>query len=589
METLKIKFSLKLIENNLSDNEKEPFFNVFLDRRFERKPVKINLNAKNVTVSGSIDSQNIPQTAALILSGFAHRYNKEGYRETLDIGMNHIFLKDILNKGSRKFKLPIHMNTIRGGVEKAKVRLTIHSVDSGNIQISNQVFNGRFMAEYINGTIAAESRMANTILGTENMRVPYDMSESGIELTGGVPLPALAYVDYETPKSNEKFWKNALKQVMNRDGYHESEFYKLDIEQQARVFAQIVCYCPQYLDYVADTVDLNKRGSKINYKLIQGCENFGDSLVTWSGDCEDLGTGILMCFDSFKSSVFTHPTLIKLQEIADQYLGLLSLDVVNGAQVVDKNSPKGAHMNVNLVPIHMFRKMTSKEFDSNVSHLYPDHLDERLPFMVGEGTGMLEPLGVKDLKTNLKAKIYGLPSLRGFKKPISRSRKDPGRFLVGSLNGFTNFFLKRGMAVGAMVYTTKHPDNSITRGAFYTDMINDSRDVGLLVHKPLGKNEMDIIKEAVMYRDPPHDLIITNEKAKKPNAHLEKISKKINKLGRSGTNNFVPIYVRPHQIDERVTRDIIRDLQRVSDVWKVEYSLEMVTDQVWGYEMKIYM
>lgn len=589
MATLKIQFSIDLVENELSEREEQPHLSVFLTRHFNRKPIRVGLNVKNAVVTGTLpkDQNEIPQTAALVLSHFAWRYNKVGVRCLMDVGTSHIYLKDIIGYDSRVFNdIPLVMHTV-GNIEKAKIKLTVVRVSSGDIRVVNRDLDARHLAQQINSEIQVESRMRDTIQGTENMRVHYNMSESGMELVRGTP--SLAYIMSETPQSSEEFWGNGLSNVMIRDGLHRSEFYKLenDIEGEARIFAQLICYLPQYLDYVADTVDRNKPGSKYDYKLVEGCENFGDSLSTYSGDCEDLGTGILMCFNAFMACEIKNKDLRKLQSIGKQYIPFLSLDAVNGQQVKDKNAPKGAHMNDNLVPFHMFRNWID---DPDLEHMYPSKIDERLPFLVGEGTGMLEPLGVDDPKQAIKAYVYRCRSLERFKKPISRSRKDPGGFLVASLNGFTDYFIKRGKNIGSVIYTTKHPDNSVTRGAFYSDMINERRDVGMVMHKPIDTKTMAVMLETTMYRDPPHDLLLDNDhhEEHENNKYLDKIVKKIN--GKEKVNSqYVPIYVRPHQLDKGMVRDIVRDFKRLQLIWKIDYKLERITNEIWGYRVRVHV
>ena len=601
MKQVKFNISVKLIEDELSSHETNPELNIFLDARFKRTPITIGLNEQNVEIYGKLhnDIYEIPQTASIVISGFANRRNNFGAICKMDIGTNHIPIVLITNNEQKVFELPLIMHTI-DNYEKAKLQVTVNSYDMAGIKIVNQKYIGNNMLGYINNIIKAEEHMPDTIPGTSKMRIPYDYSESGLELTNGTPLPAIAYVMSETPISNTLYWKNVYNVIMKRDNLDKNEWKRLSKNGKARVTGLMICYLSQYLDYIGDTIDRNTKRKKFLQKNVIGCENFGDSLSTWSGDCEDLGTGILQCYNALVSHKFkSKDKLLKeIQQIAKQYIPLLSLDAVNGAQVSDKNAPKGAHMNDNLVPIHQFRAWMrtlrdGRVLDKKLRFLYPTNIDKELPIMIGDGTGMLEPLGIDNPNVDICGYIYQLKSLKGFKKPIFRKRGEAGSFLVGSLTGMTDYFIKKGINIGSMWYTSLSSNNTVTRGAYYNDMINDHMNIGIKMHESIPKNNMNIIREGTMFRDPPHKLVLTDEHNynHEKNKHLDHIVEKINSLNRkSGSSKrYVPIYVRPHQIDENIAERIAYGLKNLNRVWKVSYELERITDIIHGYEMRIYV
>jgi len=603
---VRLVLSVKTIKNELSPEEREPHLNMFLDARFWRRPASVKLDAGRVVVEGRLPPQHsgkLPQTASLVISGWALRPNDQGTKCWMDIGTNHLSLAKIAQNGGGQVDVPLVMHTVQN-YEKAVVRVKIEEADFPGIEFVNHKFIGDGIMSYVNATFQNERRMKDTIPGTGNMRVPYDYSESGVELTGGMPLPAIGYVMSETPESNTEFWQNTFQVVMERDGMDPADWPRLDKNSKARVMALMVCYVAQYLDYVSDTIDRNKMNEQFVKGKIQGCENFGDSLVTWSGDCEDLGTGILQSYNSFVSCKIQDKTLLEIRAIAAQYIPILSLDVVNGAQVIDKNAPKGAHMNINLVPIAEFRRWMRKtasgrELDKKIAHVYPKEIDNELPFMVGEGTGKLEPLGYNNPNLAAMGYVYRLPALKTFKKPIPRTRTDAGQFLLGSLTGFTDYFIRRhAMTIGSMWYVTSHMLSAeVTRGAYYNDMINDRERVGVLMHDPVPKPTMAVIKEAVMLRDPPHPLILTTKSEEKyaemeRNKHLDYLVNYVRDFGREkdiGKAVAVPVYIRAQQISRKLTSDLAAQLSGLSRICKVEYKLERITDQIAGYEIKIYV
>jgi len=596
-----VVLSLETIKNNLSPNEREPCFNIFFYRLFKGDPVTVGLNAKTVKITAVLPGRyngKIPQTASIVLSGWALRPNDKNEQCLMDIGTNHLALSKLVDNKNKKIDVPIQMHTVNN-YEKAVVRVTVHEVNLGGVEIVNYRFVGDGIVDYVKATFDREKEMKDTIPGTSNMRVPYDYSESGIELTGGVPLPALGYVMSETPVSNHEFWQNDFETVLARDDLDPHEFDRLNIQGKARIMALMVCYVAQYLDYISDTVDRNKLNQTYVAQLVQGCENFGDSLATWSGDCEDLGTGILQTYNSFVSAKFDKTSaLFELQSIAKQYISILSLDVVNGAKVSDENAPKGAHMNVNLVPIAEYRKWMRKTpegriLDEKLAPLYPKKINTELPFMVGEGTGKLEPLGYDNPMLPVMGYVYRLSALSSFKKPIPRSRTDAGQFLLGSLAGFTDYYLRRGLTIGSMWYIQTDSKGDITRGAKYNDMINDRSDVGILMHQPIPRPTMMVMQEATFFRDPPHPLILTKKnKFKADNEHLDYLVRSVREFGnesKAQPHLYVPVYVRAKQVTKSLISGLVAQISGLTHICKVEYRLERITDAIAGYEVRFFI
>ncbi|HEY9818429.1 MAG TPA: hypothetical protein V6D20_21855, partial [Candidatus Obscuribacterales bacterium] len=286
--------------------------------------------------------------------------------------------------------------------------------------------------------------VGDTIPNTERIQAPYDISESGLEFTGGVPLPAMAYVKYETPKSNGRFWDNALEVVLRREqpAQRPEDYMKMNHTRQAQTMALICVYVAQYLDYISDEVDRNTRFKRYLNQLKQGYENFGDAGVTWSGDCEDTGMMIAATFDSLAEAtlegsrykdVFKHMQ----QKVMPYYIPLMSLDVVHGAKVSDDTEQVGAHLNTMFVPTHYFKRCLEKSKSgraiSKKVH-WPSleaHKKEDWPTLTGEGTGMYGPLGLLaeehevDAIAKQRALVYGMPSLDGFKKDLVHEHGTP--------------------------------------------------------------------------------------------------------------------------------------------------------------------
>ena len=645
MKRTEIGFTLTHVKNELSPNEHKPVIDCFLDARWDREATRVHLKGTHeVTITGKLphSTKALPVTAAIGFASFAWRNNDQGNPCLLDTGVTHIYLKEIeegLKKGPYERNLKLVMNTAQR-FEKGEIKVTFHKERfKPNAQIlehigANMQHIGDSMVQFIQGNLLEEQKMRETIPGTERMRMPYDFSESGMQSTGGAPLPSSAYVLAEKPKTNTKYWENVFENVMRRDN---SKWSRLNLEGQARATVLMLAYCAQYLDYVGDTIDRNvrkvengkkcglyhdKRSGNFVYSknLVEGYENFGDAITTWSGDCEDLATAIAQCKSAFEAHKFPEDAKYDkfrfMQTISRQYVNPLSLDVVHGAQV-NQIATLGAHMNDNFIPIKQFKDEMSRTTEGR--RLLKNVRIEKtldLPFMIGEGTGMYEPLGYDNPMAEAMRYVYQCPSLAPFKKPITHKRfgvtkqsvqrvnnaigdeqSTIGSFFVGSLIGMTDYFYLRGAtSPTSFWYCTQQDGGELTRGATYNDMIFHPERVALRPQPDVPRPVMGLVEEAVKLRVPPRPLVLTkSHEEHKTNKHLDRVVQGIKKLNRAPVrtgitpNAFVPVYIRPHQLSTDVANRIITDFTRLEHIYKVDYHLEEITDDIWGYQMKVYV
>ena len=656
MKKTRIGFTLTHTKNELAPSEKNPVVDCFLDSRWKRVSTRVHLTPSTqhkVHVEGEISRsiKNLPPTAGIGFASFAWRPNEFGNQCLIDTGVTQIYLRDIevgLKRGNGTYsqKLNLIMHTAQN-LEKGQIEVTFHQDDfnlGNNVFIETQIGTdiqliGSQMMAYINGNLEMEQHMTETIPGTERMRVPYFYGEAGIQSTSGAPLPAVAYVLSETPMTNSTYWVNAHENVMRRDN---AKWDALTLEGKARATILMVSYCAQYLDYVGDKVDRARRhaaygkhlSSMVNQEVddiiqfeeqplehvdriivqntLQPYENFGDSITTWSGDCEDLATGIAQCKNALEEHSFPktseYDRFRLMQRISRQYVNPLSLDVVRGAQV-NQVAHVGAHMNDNFIPIDIFMKelqktkdgrelaqqLTQPERPSIFNHnddRTSSSLEGKLPFMIGEGTGMYEPLGYTNPLMPIMQYVYQCPSLSSFKKPISHRKDQIGSFFIGSLVGMTDYFYRRGARTPlAFWYCTKQENNQLTRGSTYEDMINHTDRVILRPQPAPTRPIMDLVEESIRLRVPPRPLVLTEMKKHETNTHLDNIAQAVSKFKRPQGHPAarVPIYIRPHQLSAKLTKSIVTDFRRLDHVWKVDYTLERITDEIWGYQMNVYV
>lgn len=617
MKPVTINVLIRYTNEDFSPAERNPFVKCFLDARFHRDAVKVHLEdgkTHRVTVSGVLrDSYRITHSTALCFASVAWRANESGNPCMLDTGVAHVTLSEISEgiKASGRFvrDMPLVMHTAER-LCKASIEISIDrlDVDVPPPPISASVAGSRASADYINATLQMEQRMRETFgPQTANMRIPYDYSESGIQSSAtGVPLPAVAYVLSEVPRTNDHYWENAFTTIMARDDLTTGDWKRLNLQGKARASIHMVCYIAQYLDYIGDTVDTNRRSQgPYNPQRVKPYENFGDGIGLVAGDCEDLGTANLQATNAFIDHVFDpsgplYDELIEAQGIVRRYVPPLSLDVVRGQQVKDSVASYGAHMNDNYIPIDMFEEWSGvgpAKRRSPVGRSLPPAKrggeSDRLPFLVGEGTGMYECLGVENPLLPIMTYIYSIPSLEGFKKPITHRAGEPGNFFVGSLVGLTDYYYRRGLASAPMSfwYVTRE---GMTRGASYEDMMNHPERVGIVMHPPVSRELMAEMKEQTLRRLPPEPLVLSplaKDAKRRHYSPLDHIVRSIDALNRPPGNphHYAPVYVRPHNLQMPLARQIAADLTAKQRVWKVEYRLEEITDSIYGYAVRVFV
>lgn len=611
MHAVTVNLEVTYVQSHLSPAEKHPQVRCFLDARFDREPTTIQLDAVGktyaTTVSGRLVKTAIPPSTALCLASMAWRPNSSGTPCLLDTGVAHVtfaeIAKGILSTGAFEKDMHMIMHTAQG-LDKGTLRIRVTGIQGVKIKdpsiIGHELCTQKeavpLITAYINDTIGTEQAMRDTFQGTQNMRIPFDFSESGIQTTLNTPLPAVAFVMSETPKTNALYWENAFETIMRRDGLSRADWSRLNKTGKARAAVLTICYAAQYMDYVSDTVDRNTHIQRYSRQLVMPYENFGDALAMNSGDCEDLGAVELQCYNALQT-IECSGELREIQLLARQYVPPLSLDVVRGAQVSDQVNKYGAHMNDNFVPLETFCKWLDRTREGRqVAKTLPiDDVESDLPFLVGEGTGMYEPYGYDNPLIEIMGYVYQAPSLEAFKKPILHRKGEPGSFFVGSLVGMTDYFYKRGQtAPMSFWYCTQQENGELTRGASYADMMNESERVCIKVQPMLSRKIMSTVEEAVLRRVPPKALILSKMDApasRTRHSVLDKVSRAVQRLQRTPgpVHQKVPVYVRPHQLNAQSAAAMIGDFTTLRRVWKVDYELEQITDSLWGYRMEIYV
>ena len=65
---------------------------------------------------------------------------------------------------------------------------------------------------------------------------------------------------------------------MRRDGRKPQDWRTMNLVERARMTIKLVVYPVQYMPYIGDKIDRNRRGRTYRVQLKQGMEDFGDAL-----------------------------------------------------------------------------------------------------------------------------------------------------------------------------------------------------------------------------------------------------------------------------------------------------------------------
>jgi hypothetical protein len=257
--------------------------------------------------------------------------------------------------------------------------------------------------------------------------------------------------------------------------------------------------------------------------------------------------------------------------------------------------------------------------------------NEHLPTLVAEGTGMVRPLGsskadylpknarqvlAEHIENGLITGNSDAPFTHISYDPIFNERKYVSRnmytkggmktliprdmgaestFYLGQLLGVTSQQIER-TKVGAFIFGNITPSGGgVTRGAYFTDILNQRNNVALIPCSPVPDKIMQIAYEANTLRAPLRPFLLDKKKPIEGSPvnppEFEKMKKQINGLGRKGTAPFgsVDLFVKPHQYTAKSLALMTENLVQMKAVFKVDYEREIYTNSEIGYRLKIYV
>lgn len=618
-------------------SEHDPYVRLFFDSDCDRAPVQVELDVTagdatyNVQITGLPKARPLHNMFAIGIKGYARTHTKVGVPVSTDIGQDFILIKSVLAAHAANTDYVKHVELRMPTVEYLlKGKFTIVIPAKGGLQMNGAALDrpktmasqfidatpndiervARPMMDYIEKTLEVRKKCMGERSEThDRVRIPAYLGGPGMEITRGIPMPAAAFILYETPKSNQAFWSNALEVVMRRDGHLLSDWSRLDVEEKAQVMKEVICYLPQALPYKSDSIDKNTRFSRYLKSLITGIEDMESALektddkkkVGAGGDCEDLTQAIMMCKDALEAAVFdsrAHPALREIQELSRNYILAMTLATVTSAAVDgadDANSAVGAHMVLMMTPQWDFKEQLAR-VDPDLARRLPfdtRHMRRDLPVLEAEGTGIYFSRHHVDVGAQARSDLYKERCFAAMKSPIFHEFGEHSPFYREAMTILTPDFERRGSNYVGFWYRS---GNDNLRGVRFEDLENKDPSAQLVPHPEIPDNVMAQMRECVKIRVPPMPLILSEMSVGNQAAHHEQAERICQTVASWGRQPAQPgqvfpaaVYTRHNLLDAKQADGIIKTLQRKAGVFKVTYSTEPLVDsESPGLQLLIY-
>lgn len=685
---VKIDFEVRYEECDLAPKhlESHPVLQLYLGSQFVRDAdsggvVNIALNEDLVgaaspvykgSLVGTLSRQSgngtplgVPLEAPIGICSYAVHRNDIGSPCYVDVGTSNVSIGDVLAEcKQRGYYAHSHEMLMRqvmvAGEEplrKGVIALRITKVELGTalaapspgqlpalgtqalvlqrisaIQAREQTVN-----DYVRLTMEHEQRFPDSLPNISRVRVPMDISQTGIMSTGRMFMPIAAYAMVETPKSNPDFFVNAFERVLARWNMKRSAYSDFDLEQKARCMAKIIAYPVQSLDYIGDAHyggpgrTARKMINARNANFSKGTpfsaqdapvhipdESMFNALIAACGDCEDLNTAAVSIMHALIATKFDpanpkHAPLIEMQAIAAQYIPISALAVVHGAKIGDEEG-YGAHMYLPLMPRKQFMDGLARTKDGRalLERMKPAQtpsavfapiesqqgFNDELPNLFVEGTGIIDPLGYDDMLLEKRRIIATcMPSLRGLKMEIPHKKRAPSNFYVGITNGITDHMVKReGLPVAGFIFGQVHPHHEMTRGILFEDVLSKSDKLAIAPQPFIPQPVMGVINEANTLRPPIPDQVLDWSKplaGPERDPHLDRLVAGVRAFKREAPKvpppGTVDVIVKPHQYGKVKIAQILADASKCQELYDVSYEVEHITNRNFTYRLRLWV
>ncbi len=597
-------------------------------------------------------SNPVPVTAKIGFVQYAMRRNEFGFASMTHAGTAEVSLHQImlsLEKGIKfETEQPLVMHPSRiftdDPIVKGKIKFRVKKMEIAKeckfIPIEKCVLcednlndTGNAISSFIDERIRFESSMKDTWPGIKNVRAPMDISSASIQSTKNIFLPIESLVLPQPLQVNVEYYQNAFETVMKRKFLTTNDYKELDLAHKAEVMMEICCYAAQSFDYISDTVETSTRKqSGYDQRTRRPWEDMGNSAEI-CGDCEDGSNCVDTFFQNLRKLAIDpvkNPQLFEMQKIAYDYTYMNTLATVHGAKADDNTEHIGAHMYGLAIPNMEMKRMleTNAQGAALAEKMDLTQKNHDLPTLVAEGTGMVRPLGsskfdyypknVREMLAHhvnngeissptaapgtqlsfdpiFEERKYVSRNLQkgGLKSLIPRDQGAESSFYLGQLLGVTSQHLDQ-TKVGAYIFANIGTNGEVTRGAYFTDILNQKSNVSLIPCTPMPERMLQIVYESVTLRAPLRSFVLDKKKPIEGSIQppeFEKMKKAINSLGRKGQAPFgsVDFYVKSHQYTAKSLAAMTENLIQMKAVFKLDYEREIYTNSEIGYRVKLYI
>lgn len=657
---VQFNFTLKYIECDLADKrvESHPVIQMFFTNQFVRDMetggvVNIHLDEDhlktkyNGSIIATLDRKHdtLPPMSGIGICSYALHRNDYSHSCYVNVGTSHVFTGQVLDEvGKRGYYDHNHELIMRtvvvSGLEPIKkgvIELRINSIELGH-GIKFAATRGQSVLQapiasiesnltaYVQSCMDVETRIPDLLQHTDRMRAPMNLSEVGVEFSGGAFLPAASFAMIDAPKSNAEFWRNGYQVVMSRRNLTHADYHDFTDHEKLRTAALMICYTVQSFDYIGDAVELGTRFEKVFRRQHVGTDEFSKG-VSLAFDCEDGANMMITGFKGLGQVNDFDPVqdahLIEMRQmLIDDYFPIMTLSAVHGAKIGDQEG-LGAHMYGIMLPKHyvesgLKKTITGRQLlermepavapigDSMRPGLKKDR--ETRPVLILEGTGIYDPIGLPvGAPTKYQQYKYiamNMPSLNIIKSEIPRIEYADSPFYYAQITALSGELIEQGINVGDFILGTANPKynpadrrnaHEMWRGHLFTDLIRCADNFAVMPKPEIPESTMAIIREANAFSSPPRPLVIDRTK---PMAGKDKhplFDKFVNavasfkrKQGNKAAGSVDKIF-RPHQFNENFINKLIGEAAGAGQVWAAEYVVEHITNTVYNYRLKLFV
>jgi len=298
-----------------------------------------------------------------------------------------------------------------------------------------------------------------------------------------MPLPT--FLMSQVPQSDPLWWKQQLEILADRQNFGSLETFcdrwssNMSLPEKATYTMMLMSQYVNTLEYVSD---------RSNGKMI---EMFGEAIAMRSGDCEDLAKAIYKMTQAFSSHGFENIAILReIYTISKQYVLLFCLEGVSATHTQNEkdftDGIDGAHAATKAIPRDYFGECVKRGCASHpfAQFTVTDYYLGKLPVLVGEGTGMLFPVGKVDGHEVMR-KIIGdnVEAVRYLKKTLYNTPTD------------SKFYKQIMLGV-----TVDHVDTFRTATLYFSTPVMDAK---------TGTPELDTVtKQPIMSKGVPFSLLV---------------------------------------------------------------------------------